>query len=50
MSRFRTVLEDVEIIQGVKKHGTHDQKTHGSWATGGTIATGIIDRLSKKVS
>jgi hypothetical protein len=34
MSRFRTVLEDVEIIQGVKKHGEHDQKTHGSWATG----------------
>ena len=30
------------------KHGEHDQKTHGSWATGGTIATGIIDRLGKK--
>jgi len=48
MSKFRTVLEDVEIIQAVKKHGEHDQKTHGNWATGATIATGIIDRLGKK--
>ena len=48
MSKFRTVLEDVEIIQGVKKHGTHDQKTHGNWATGGTVYTSIIDRLSQK--
>jgi GNAT superfamily N-acetyltransferase len=32
----------------ILKHGEHDQKTHGSWATGGTIATGIIDRLGKK--
>lgn len=48
MSRFRTVLEDVEIIQGVKKHGEHDQKTHGNWATGGTIYTSIIDRLGRK--
>jgi GNAT superfamily N-acetyltransferase/uncharacterized protein YfcZ (UPF0381/DUF406 family) len=48
MSRFRTVLEDVEIIQGVKKHGEHDQKTHGNWATGGTVYTSIIDRLSQK--
>ena len=32
----------------ILKHGTHDQKTHGSWATGATIATGIIDRLGKK--
>ena len=48
MSKFRTVLEDIEIIQAIKKHGEHDQKTHGNWATGGTIATGIIDRLGKK--
>jgi len=48
MSRFRTVLEDVEIIQAVKKHGEHDQKTHGNWATGGTVYTSIIDRLSQK--
>lgn len=48
MSKFRTVLEDVEIIQGVKKHGSHDQKTHGNWATGGTVYTSIIDRLSRK--
>lgn len=38
--------DEIEIL--VSKHGTHDQKTHGSWATGGTIATGIIDRLGKK--
>ena len=38
--------DEIEII--VTKHGSHDQKTHGSWATGATIATGIIDRLGKK--
>jgi len=32
----------------MEKHGTHDQKTHGNWATGGTVYTSIIDRLSKK--
>jgi hypothetical protein len=48
MSRFKTVLEDVEIIQAVEKHGTHDQKTHGNWATGGTLYTSIIDRLAAK--
>jgi hypothetical protein len=36
MSKFKTVLEDIEIIESVKKHGTHDQKTHGNWATGAT--------------
>jgi hypothetical protein len=36
MSRFVTILEDVEITRAedVEKHGTHDQKTHGNWATG----------------
>lgn len=37
-----------EVAEEFLKHGSHDQKTHGSWATGGTIATGIIDRLGKK--
>jgi hypothetical protein len=36
MNKFKTMLEDIEIIQAVKKHGTHDQKTHGSWADGYT--------------
>jgi len=37
MSRFVTLLKDVEIARAkdVIKHGTHDQKTHGSWATDG---------------
>ena len=48
MSRFRTVLEDVEIIQGVKKHGTHDQKTHGNWATGG-MGAGVADSILSRV-
>ena len=48
MSRFRTVLEDIEIIKPVKKHGEHDQKTHGNWSTGGTVYTSIIDRLGRK--
>jgi len=32
----------------MEKHGTHDQKTHGNWATGATLYTGIIDRLGRK--
>lgn len=50
MSRFVTVLEDIEITRAktVAKHGEHDQKTHGNWSTGGTLYTGIIDRLSRK--
>lgn len=50
MSRFVTMLEDIEITraENVIKHGTHDQKTHGNWSTGGTLYTGIIDRLSRK--
>jgi hypothetical protein len=42
MSKFRTTLEDVEIIKPIKKHGEHDQKTHGSWANGtGALPEGI---------
>jgi hypothetical protein len=48
MNKFKTMLEDIEIIEAVKKHGEHDQKTHGNWATGGTVYTSIIDRLGKK--
>lgn len=32
----------------MEKHGTHDQKTHGNWSTGGTLYTSIIDRLGAK--
>lgn len=32
----------------IAKHGEHDQKTHGNWSTGGTLYTGIIDRLGRK--
>jgi hypothetical protein len=40
------LIEDYDPT--MQKHGTHDQKTHGNWATGGTIYTSIIDRLSQK--
>ena len=35
-SNFVTLLEDVTITRAkdVKKHGEHDQSSHGSWATG----------------
>lgn len=54
MSRFLTMLEDVEITRAkdVKKHGDHDQSSHGSWSTGQsgvstkTIKT-IVERLSE---
>lgn len=30
-----------EAVEDVLKHGEHDQKTHGSWATGGEVVTDI---------
>lgn len=38
MSKFKTTsLDGIEIVRPVEKHlpGGHDQKDHGSWATGG---------------
>ena len=34
----------------ISKHGTHDQKTHGSWADGseGKVLTSLIDKLAEK--
>lgn len=40
MSKFKTTsLDGIEIVRPVEKHlpGGHDQKDHGSWATGGGI-------------
>lgn len=49
MSRFVTVLEDIEITRAepVSKHGEHDQKTHGSWATG--MGAGVADSILTRV-
>jgi hypothetical protein len=51
MSKFKTAtLDGIEIIQpeDVKKHlpGGHDQKDHGSWATGG--GEGYLSRSTEK--
>jgi GNAT superfamily N-acetyltransferase len=51
MSRFLTdSLDGIEIIQAnsVIKHGTHDQKTHGNWATGG-MGAGVADSILSRV-
>ena len=49
MSKFVYTDDDLlEIEEPVSKHGEHDQSTHGNWATGGTVYTSIIDRLSQK--
>ena len=51
MSRFLTdSLDGVEIIRAnsVIKHGTHDQKTHGNWATGG-MGAGVADSILLRV-
>jgi hypothetical protein len=37
-----------EFFEKMEKHGTHDQKTHGNWATGGTVITSLVDKLSEK--
>lgn len=34
-------------LKPIVKHGTHDQKTHGNWATGGTVVTSLVDKLSE---
>jgi len=50
MSRFLTdSLDGIEIIRAnsVIKHGTHDQKTHGSWATG--MGAGVADSILLRV-
>jgi hypothetical protein len=40
--RFNLKVGDFELFESpVEKHGTHDQKTHGNWATGG--ASGVTD-------
>jgi hypothetical protein len=51
MSRFLTdSLDGIEIIRAnsVIKHGTHDQKTHGNWATGG-MGAGVADSILSRV-
>lgn len=30
------------IVNPVLKHGSHDQKTHGNWATGGEVVTDLV--------
>ena len=51
LDKFYTDVEDVKIIPAsVAKHlvGQHDQRTHGSWASGETVVTSLIDKLSQK--
>jgi hypothetical protein len=52
MSRFEMNLEEVTITRAEEftKHGTGDQKPHGSWATGVTsldpvVASSILERV-----
>ena len=51
MSRFITTLEDVEITRAkdVKKHGDHDQSSHGSWAQGVQVAPEIVRSTLERV-
>jgi hypothetical protein len=50
MNKFVTELEDVEIIRAedVSKHGSHDQRSHGSWAHGG--GDNAVNNFEKKVN
>lgn len=43
----RGYWEPVDFVEGVLKHYDHNQKDHGNRGTS-TLATGIINRLSKK--
>jgi hypothetical protein len=43
IERFNLKVGDFQLFESpVEKHGTHDQKTHGNWATGG--ASGVSMR------
>jgi hypothetical protein len=33
----------------MEKHGTHDQKTHGNWATGATMGEGVASSILERV-
>jgi len=50
MNKFVTELEDIEIIRAedVSKHGSHDQRSHGSWAHGG--GDNAVNNFEKKVN
>lgn len=44
----RGYWEPVDFIEGVLKHGNHDQSSHGNWATGrmgAGVATSILERV-----
>lgn len=47
-NKYLYVDDEIQIL--VSKHGSHNQKTHGNWATGseGKTLTGLIDKLSEK--
>ncbi len=51
MSRFVTMLGDVEITRAkdVKKHGDHDQSSHGSWAHGVQVAPDVVRSTLEQV-
>jgi hypothetical protein len=33
----------------IEKHGTHDQKTHGNWATGASMGEGVASSILERV-
>ena len=52
MSRFITeTLDGIEITRAkdVKKHGEHDQSSHGSWAHGVEVAPEIVRSTLERV-
>lgn len=44
----RGYWEPVDFIEGVLKHGNHDQSSHGNWATGG-MGAGVADSILERV-
>ena len=52
MSRFLTdTLDGIEITRAedVKKHGEHDQSSHGSWAHGMSVEPEVVDKILNRV-
>jgi hypothetical protein len=44
-----TDSNEIEITTLVTKHGTHDQKTHGNWATGASMGEGVASSILERV-
>ena len=49
IERFTMHGDDFEIVDEVKKHGTHDQSSHGNWAKDVSVESGVATSILERV-